>query len=126
MLPLRASVFHGEFAGDSGLCSSDRDSEYGGEIAQGKTWTALRSISTELASKADAQDDIDELDRTLEDQDERRWADERRTLNAENKVESELVNEDDHGENRMEASMNEEDSWTLTENTRTSMMTWSS
>ena len=49
----------------------------------------------------------------LEDQDERRWADERRTSNAEKEVESELVNGDDHGENRMEASTNEEDAWTL-------------
>ena len=75
----------------------------------------INSSPTELSSKADAQDEIDELDRTLEDQDERRWADERRTSNAENKVESELVNGDDHGENRMEASTNEEDGWTLAE-----------
>ena len=47
-----------------------------------------------------AQDDTDELDRTWEDQDERRWADERRTSNAENEVEGELVRGDGHGENR--------------------------
>ena len=44
----------------------------------------INSSPTEFASKAVAQDDTDELDRTLEDQDERRWADERRTSNAEN------------------------------------------
>ena len=35
----------------------------------------LVSSPTELASKVVAQDDTDELDRTWEDQDERRWAD---------------------------------------------------
>ena len=64
----------------------------------------INSSPTELASKADAQDDTDELDRTLEDQDGRRWADERRTSNAENEVEGELVSRDDHGENRLEAN----------------------
>ena len=49
-----------------------------------------------------AQNDIDELDRTLEDQDERRWADERRTSNAENEIEGELVRGDGHGEGRLE------------------------
>ena len=73
------------------------------------------SSPTELASEVVAQDDTDELDRTLEDQDERRRADERRTSNAENEVEGELVRGDDHGENRMEASTNEEDAWTLAE-----------
>ena len=34
---------------------------------------------------------------SLEDQDERRWADERRTSNAENEVGGELVRGDDHG-----------------------------
>jgi len=67
------------------------------------------SSPTELASKVVAQDDTDELDRTWEDQDERRWADERRTSNAENEVEGELVRGDGHGENRLEASTNEED-----------------
>ena len=60
-----------------------------------------------------AQDDTDELDRTLEDRYERRWVDERRTSNAENEVEGELVH--GHGENRLEASTNEEDGWTLAE-----------
>ena len=36
MRPLRAGVSHGESADDSDLCSYDRDSEYGDEIAQGK------------------------------------------------------------------------------------------
>ena len=61
------------------------------------------SSPTELASKAVAQNDIDELDRMLEDQVERRRADERRTSNAENEVEGE------------EANTNEEDGWTLAE-----------
>ena len=73
------------------------------------------SSPTELASKVVAQDDTDELDRTWEDQDERRRADERRTSNAENEVEGELVRGDSHGENRLEASTNEEDGWTQTE-----------
>ena len=73
------------------------------------------SSPTELASKVVSQDDTDELDRTLEDQDERRRADERRTSNAEKEVEGELVRGDDHGENRLEASTNEEDGWTLAE-----------
>ena len=62
-----------------------------------------------------AQDDTDELDRTLEDQDERRRADERRMSNAENEVECELVRGKRHGENRLEASTNEEDGWTPAE-----------
>ena len=62
-----------------------------------------------------AQDDTDELDRTWEDQDERRRADERRTSNAENEVEGELVRGDGRGENRLEANTNEEDVWTLAE-----------
>ena len=80
----------------------------------------INSSPTELASKAVAQDDTDELDRSLEDQDERRWADERRTSNAENEVEGELMRGDDHRKNRMEASTNE------VHGTRTSMMAWSS
>ena len=71
------------------------------------------SSPTELASKVVAQDDTDELDRMCKDQDERRRADERRTSNAENEVEGELVRGDDHGENRLEASINEEDCSTL-------------
>ena len=63
------------------------------------------SSPTEIASKVVAQDDTDELDRTWEDQDERRWADERRTSNAET----------GHGENRLEASTNEEDGSTPAE-----------
>ena len=73
------------------------------------------SSPTELASKVVAQDDTDELDRTLEDQDERRRADERRTSNAENEVEGEFVREDGHGENRLEVNTNEEDGRTLAE-----------
>ena len=59
------------------------------------------------------QDDTDELDRMCEDQDERRRANERRTSNAENEVEGELVRRDDHGKTRLEASTNEEYGWTL-------------
>ena len=70
---------------------------------------------TELASKVVAQGDTDELDRTLEDQDERRRANERRKSNAENEVEGEFVPGDGHGENQLEASTNEEDGWTLAE-----------
>ena len=43
-----------------------------------------------------------------EDQNERRRANERRTSNAENEVEGELVRGDGHGEKRLEASTNEE------------------
>ena len=43
--PFRASVSQGESADNSGLCSSDCDSECGYKIAQGKTCTALGSIS---------------------------------------------------------------------------------
>ena len=73
------------------------------------------SSPTELASKGVAQNDIDELDRMLEDQDERRRADERRASNAENEVEGELVHGDGHGKNQMEANTNEEFVWTLAE-----------
>ena len=73
------------------------------------------SSLTELASKVVAKDDIDELDRTLEDQDEQRRVDERRASNAKNEVEGELARGDDHGKNRLEASTNEEDVWTLAE-----------
>ena len=73
------------------------------------------SSPTELASKVVAQDDTDELDRMCEDQDERRRADERRTSNAENEVEGKLLRGDGNGEKRLEASMNEEDGTTLTE-----------
>ena len=45
MPPFRAGVSQGESADVSGLCSPDRDSECGYGIAQGKTWTALGSIS---------------------------------------------------------------------------------
>ena len=83
--------------------------------AQDGNLLVTNSSPTELASKVVAQDDTDELDRTLEDQDERRRVVERRTSNAENEVESELVNGDDRRENRMEASTNEEDAWTLAE-----------
>ena len=61
------------------------------------------SSPTELASRAVAQNDIDELDRMLEDQDERRRADERRTSYADNEVEG------------LAANMNEEVVWTLAE-----------
>ena len=73
------------------------------------------SNPTELASKAIAQDDTDELDCMWKDQDERRRADERRASNEENEVEGELMRGDNHGKNRMDASTNEEDSWTLAE-----------
>ena len=73
------------------------------------------SSPTELASKVVAQDDTDELNRRLKDQDERRRADERRTSNSDNEIEGELVRGDDHGENRLEASTNEEDGTTLAE-----------
>ena len=60
--------------------SQSRGAQYGGLLV-------TNSSPTELASKVVAKDDTDELNRTLEDQDERRWADERRTSNAENEVE---------------------------------------
>ena len=72
--------------------------------AQGGILLITNSSPTELASKVVAQNDINELDRMLEDQDERRRGDERRTSNAENEVEGELVHGDGHGKNRMEAS----------------------
>ena len=50
-----------------------------------------------------------------EDQDERRRANERRTSNAENEVEGELVRRNDHGKNRMEASTYEVYGWTPAE-----------
>ena len=68
-----------------------------------------------LASEADAQDDTDKLNRTLEDQNERRRADERRTSNADNEVDGELVHRDGRGKNRLEANTNEEYGWTLAE-----------
>ena len=92
--------------------SLDRSQSRG---AQDGGLLVTNSRPTELASKVVAQDDTDELDRMCEDQDERRRADERRTSNAENEVEGELVRGDDHGENRLEANTNEEDVWTLAE-----------
>ena len=88
--------------------SQSRDAQDGGLLV-------TNSSPTELASKAVAQGDTDESDRTWKDQDERRRANERRTSNAENEVEGELVRGDDHGENRLEASTNEEYGWTLAE-----------
>ena len=88
--------------------SQGRDTQDGGLLV-------TNSGPTELASKAIAQDDTDELDCTWRDQYERRRADERRTSNEENEVEGELKRGDDHGKNRMEATTNEEDSWTLAE-----------
>ena len=97
---------------------------------QGKIWTALGSISKswcpgwrfaryELKSvrtcESVAQGDTDELDRTWKDQDGPIRANERRTSNAENEVEGELVRRDDHGKTRLEASTNEEDRSTLAE-----------
>ena len=73
------------------------------------------SIPTELASKAVAQDFTDELDRMRENQDEQKWVDERRTSNAENEVEGELVRRDDHGKTRPEANTIEAYGWTLVE-----------
>ena len=79
-------------------------------------WIDLKAVVPRLAlSKVVTQDDTDELDRTWKDQDERIRADERRTSNVENEVESELMNGDDRRENRMEASTNEEYGWTLAE-----------
>ena len=82
--------------------------------AQDGILLTTNSSPTDLASEAVAQNDTDELDRMLEDQDERRRADERRTSNAENEVEFELVHGDGHGK-RMEANTNEEVVWTLAE-----------
>ena len=92
--------------------SLDRSQSRG---AQDGGLLVTNSSPTELASKVVAQGDTDELDRTWKDQDERIRADERRTSNAENEVESELVNGDGHGKNRMEANTNEEVVWTLAE-----------
>ena len=86
--------------------------------AQDRILLITNSSPTELSSKAVAQDDTDELDRLRENQDERRRAkkaDERRTSNAESEVEGEFVRGDGHGKNRLEASTNEEDGWTLAE-----------
>ena len=69
------------------------------------------------------RDDTDELDRMRENQDEQRWVDERRTSNAENKVEGELVRSDDHGRTRPEANTIEELVWTLAEHSKTSWTT---
>ena len=74
--------------------------------AQDGSLLVTNSSPTELASKVVALDDTDDLVRTWEDQDERRRADERRTLNAENEVEGEPVRGYGHVENRMEASTN--------------------
>ena len=46
---------------------------------------------------------------------EQRRADERKASNAENEIEGELVRGDDHGENRLEASTNEDDCSALAE-----------
>ena len=78
-------------------------------------WLVTNSSPTELASKAIAHDDTDELDCTWTDQDERRRADERRASNEQNEVEGELLRGDDHVENQLEVTTNEEDSWTLAE-----------
>ena len=83
--------------------------------AQDGNLLVTNSSPTELASKAVAQDDTRQLDRMRENQDEQRWVDERRTSNAVNEVEGELVRRDDHGENLPEASTNEEDCSTLAE-----------
>ena len=88
--------------------SQSRGAEDGGLLA-------TNSSPTELANLVVAQDDTDELDRMCEDQDERRRANERRTSNAENEVEGELVRRDDDGKTRLEASTNEECGWTLAE-----------
>ena len=50
--------------------------------AQDGDLLVTNSSPTELASKVVAQDDADELNRTLKDEDERRRADERRTSNS--------------------------------------------
>ena len=95
--------------------TSDRSQ---GRRAQDGALLVTNSSPTELAKKVVAQDDTDELDRMCEDQDERRRADERRTSNAENEVEGELVRGDGRGKNRLEANTNEEDVWTLPEEAR--------
>ena len=72
------------------------------------------SIPTELASKAVAQDEAGELDRTcvkIRTSKDGRMNEERR--NAENEVEGELVRSDDHGKTRQEASTIEACGWTL-------------
>ena len=84
------------------------------------------SSPTELASTAVAQNDVDEFDRMLEGQDERRRADERRTSKAEHEVEGELVHGDGHGENRVEASTNKRSFGHQRKSTRTSRMMWPS
>ena len=123
--PLRAGVSHGESADVLIATLSTETSLPKGRIeqpldrsqsrgAQDVILLITNSSPTELASKGVAQNDIDELDRMLEDQDERRRVDERRTSNAENEVEFELVHGDGHGK-RMEANTNEEVVWTLAE-----------
>ena len=90
---------------------SNRDSECG-DGACPKEYTDSPWIGSQSRG---VQDNTDELDRTLEGQDERRRADERRTSNVENEVEGELVRGDGHGENRLEVSTIEEDVWTPAE-----------
>ena len=90
----------------------DRSQSRGAQVG---VLLVTNSSLTELASKLVALDDIDELNRTLEYQDEQRRVDERRASNAENEVEGELMRGDDHGENRMEACTKEEDAWTPAE-----------
>ena len=90
--------------------------------AQDGILLVANSIPNELASRAVAQDDTDELDRMRENQDEQRWVDERRTSNVENEVEGELVRRDDHGNTRPEACTNEVYGWTLVEEYEESRM----
>ena len=103
---------------ETGLLKGTRTDLSQGRDAQDGGLLVTNSSPTELASKAIAQDDTDELDCTWKDQDERRRADERRTSNEENEVEGELMRGDDHGKNQMEASTNEEDSLDTSGKTR--------
>ena len=113
------------------VCSSDRDSECGDGLPKGRLGQSLdrsqsrgaqdadllvtNSSPTELASKVAFRTTLTSWIVRWKDQDERRRADERRTSNAENEAEGELVRGDGHGENRLEASTKEEDGSTLAE-----------
>ena len=135
MQPLRAGVSHGESADALIATLSTETSLPKGRIeqpldrsqsrgAQDGILLVTNSSPTELASKVVAQDDTDELDRMCEDQDELRRANERRTTNAENEVEGELVCRDDHGKTRPEASTRMMSTvGHLRKSTRTSRMT---
>ena len=103
MPPLRAGVSHGEsqMIQVSAALIATLCAETG--LLKGRLGQPL-----DRSQSRGAQDDSDELDRTLEDQDERRRVDERST-------EGEFARKNGHGEKRLLASTNEEDGWTLTE-----------